>query len=302
MIAGLSKRAHTGITPCRLVWALDALGRRHLERADHGRARLARVDHVVDQGVAGGDVRVDRLADPLDHLRPRGVRVVGSLDLLAEDDVHRALGPHHRDLGTRPGHDQVGLVGLAAHHVVARAVGLPHDDGHLRHGGARDGVEHLRAVPDDPGVLDLRADHEAGHVHQEEQRDAVGVAEVDEARRLVGGVVLEDAAEVTRLVGHDPHRAAAHPGEAGDDRARPARLEVEPLPVVHDPADHVVHVVRVARGVGQHVEQLLVLAVHRVGRLGERRRLFAVLRHVGQVVPDRLDAALVRVDLEVAHA
>ena len=40
------------------------------------------------------------------------------------------------------------------------------------------------------------------------------------------------------LVGDDADRAAAHPRQAGDDRARPAALDVEPLAVVDDPADH----------------------------------------------------------------
>ena len=154
------------------------------------------------------------MLDALDHLRARGVGVLGRLDLLAEDDVHRALGAHHRDLGARPGDDQVRLVGLAAHHVVAGAVGLADHHGDLRHRRARDRVEHLRAVADDAGLLDLRADHEARHVLQEEQRDAEGVAEVDEARGLVGGVVLEDAAEVLGLVGDDA-RPAARPCARG---------------------------------------------------------------------------------------
>ena len=76
-------------------------------------------------------------------------------------------------------------------------------------------------MADDPRVLDLRADHEAGHVLQEDERDVEGVAEVDEARRLVGGVVLEDAAELLRLVGDDADRPAAEAREAGDDRLRP---------------------------------------------------------------------------------
>jgi hypothetical protein len=61
-----------------------------------------------------------------------------------------------------------------------------------------------------------------------------GVAEVDEARRLVGRVVVEDAAELARLVGHDADRAPAEAREAGDDRLGPLRLEVEPLAVVDD--------------------------------------------------------------------
>ena len=105
-----------------------------------------------------------------------------------------------------------------------------------------------------------------------------------------------------RLVGDDAHRPPAHPREAGDDRARPARLQVEPVAVVDDPPDHVVHVVRLARRVGQDVEQLLVHALGGVRGLAQRRRLLAVLREEGQVVLDRLDAVLVGLDLEVADA
>ncbi len=237
---------HTGITPCRFQGRstrfVAAISSALIDRG----ARLARVDHVVDHRVARGDVRVDDLLEVRDQLGPLGVRVVGRLDLLAHDDVHGALGAHHRDLRARPGHDQVGLVGLAAHHVVARAVGLPDDDRDLRDGRARDGVEHLRAVADDAGLLDLRADHEAGHVLEEEQRDTERVAQVDEARRLVGGVVLEDPAELLRLARDDADRTPAHPREAGDDRLRELRLNVEVEAVVDDPADHLVHVVGLA--------------------------------------------------------
>src|SRR5947209_8200142 len=50
-----------------LPWALDLLARRHLERAADRLARLARVDHVVDHVVAGGDVDVEDLAEALDQ-------------------------------------------------------------------------------------------------------------------------------------------------------------------------------------------------------------------------------------------
>ena len=181
-----------------------------------------------------------------------------SCDLFAEDDLDRALGAHHADLGARPGHDQVGLVGAAAHHVVAGAVGLAQHDGDLRHGRVGGGVEHLGAVADDPGLLDLGPDHEPGHVHQVHERDPVGVAQVDEPGRLVGRVVVEDPAELLGLVGHDPRRAPAEARQAGDDRLGELGLEVEVLAVVDDPADHLVHVVRLAVGLGQDVEQLLV--------------------------------------------
>jgi hypothetical protein len=75
-------------------------------------------------------------------------------------------------------------------------------------------VEHLRAVADDPRLLDLRADHEARHVHQEHERDPERVAEVHEARGLVGRVVVEDPAEVLGWL-------ATMPGGRPPKRAKP---------------------------------------------------------------------------------
>src|SRR5664280_369871 len=182
---------------------------------------------VIDHVVAGRDVDVDDLAEVLDQLLLGGHRVLGRFDLLAEDDLDRPLGTHDRDLGRGPGDDQIGLVRTAAHHVVAGAVGLAEHDGDLGDGRVRRGIEHLGSVADDPGLLDLGADHEAGHVHQVDEGDSVGVAEVDEPRRLIGGIVVEDAAQLLGLVGHDPGRPAAEAGQAGDDRLGELGLEIE---------------------------------------------------------------------------
>src|SRR5680860_1665892 len=46
-----------------LVWLFDPFAAGYAHRVDHGLAGLARVDDVVDHGVAGGDVGVDLLAD-----------------------------------------------------------------------------------------------------------------------------------------------------------------------------------------------------------------------------------------------
>src|SRR5947208_3181070 len=82
------------------------------------------------------------------------------------------------------------------------------------HGGVGRGVEHLGPVADDPGLLDFGPDHEPGDVHQVDQRDAVGIDQIDESGRLVGGVVVEDSPELAGLVGHNPRRTAAEAGQA----------------------------------------------------------------------------------------
>src|ERR1700716_4765500 len=79
--------------------ALNLLAHRDLQPLDDHLARLGGVDDVVDHGPVGGDVGVDLLADHVDEHRLGGLRVLGRLDLLVEDDVDRALRPHHRDLG-----------------------------------------------------------------------------------------------------------------------------------------------------------------------------------------------------------
>ena len=163
--------------------------------------------------------------------------VLDRLDLVEVDGVDRRLGPHHRDLGAGQRDAGVGLEGRARHRVEAGAVGLADDHRDLRHRRRADGADHLRAVADDPLALDRLADHEAGHVGEEQQRDVEGVAGVDEAGRLVGGVDEEHAALLLRLVGDDPDRAAVEPRVADDQLLRPARMDLEERAGVADAVD-----------------------------------------------------------------
>ena len=55
--------------------------------------------------------------------------------------------------------------------VVAGAERAARDDGELGHVGARDCGHELGAVPRDPALLVLLADHEAGDVLEEDERD-----------------------------------------------------------------------------------------------------------------------------------
>ena len=136
----------------------------------------------------------------------------------------------------------VGLEGRAGHRVEPGAVGLADDHRDLRHRRLGDRADHLRPVPDDPLPLDVLADHEAGHVRQEEQRDVEGVAGHDEPRRLVGGVDEQDAALHLRLVGHDPDRPAVEPRVADDHLLRPARVHLEERVGIDDRPDQVLDV------------------------------------------------------------
>ena len=71
-----------------------------------------------------------------------------------------------------------------------------------------------------------------------------------------------------------PDRPSAQPREADQDVVGVAALHLEKAAVVHDPPDHVVHVVRLVGAVGDEVEQRFVAPVDRVvgGPLRAARR------------------------------
>src|SRR6476661_3123893 len=84
LYVGIDRKRRTGTSyrhhPVALLRLLDVLVARHLQRPGDRRAGLARVDHVVDHGVAGRDVGVDLLADRVQHRLFRRLGIVGGLD------------------------------------------------------------------------------------------------------------------------------------------------------------------------------------------------------------------------------
>jgi hypothetical protein len=179
-----------------------------LSDADERAPRLARADDLVDVAerrrlVRVGEVVLVLLDEPGPGRGPLGL--VGDLvEGAAVDDVDRALGAHHRDLGGGEREVHVGADVLRRHHVVGAAVGLARDDRDLRDRGLGEGVEELGAVLDDAAELLRRAGQEAGHVDERHQRDVEAVAEPHEARGLDRRVDVEAAGEVLGLVGDDP--------------------------------------------------------------------------------------------------
>src|SRR5438093_139051 len=79
-------------------WPVDLLGAGDLQTLPDRGAGVGGVDDIVDQRVAGGDVRVDGAANLLRHVQPR-LRALFALgdgfELLAIDDVDGPVGAHH---------------------------------------------------------------------------------------------------------------------------------------------------------------------------------------------------------------
>ena len=64
------------------------------------------------------------------------------------------------------------------------------------------------------GLLDLRPHHDAGRVAQRQDRHVEGVAELHEARGLVGAVAVDRAAQMLGIVGDDADRPALDADQA----------------------------------------------------------------------------------------
>ncbi len=129
-------------------------------------------------------------------------------------------------------HRKRGAVGAAAHAVVAGAETAADDDGEFRHLGGGDGGDHLGAVAGDAAVFVLAADHEAGDVLQEDERNAALGAEFDEVGAFEGRFAEQDA-----VVGDDTDRVAVNAGKAADQRRAVARLEFVEIGAVDDAGD-----------------------------------------------------------------
>jgi hypothetical protein len=148
--------------------SLSAAAPRRPGRPAAGRPRL---DHLVDEAALGGDERVGEAVLVFLGVRRDLLRVA---QIGAVEDLHRALGAHHRDLRGRPGIVDVAAQVLGRHHVIGPAIGLAGDHRDLRHRRLAIGEQQLRAVLDDAVIFLPRARQEAGHVDEGQDRDVEG--------------------------------------------------------------------------------------------------------------------------------
>ena len=125
----------------------------------------------------------------------------------------------------------------------AHAVAVAHDDAAPRHGGLVDRRQGADAPADHRAALGGEADLEAGAVHQVHDRQMEGLRHVDEADDLVARIRGPRAAVEQRVAGHQRHRPAVQPAEAGDDRAAEHTRHLEEAALVHQRLDDPAHVV-----------------------------------------------------------
>ena len=113
--------------------------------------RVVRHDHVIDEAAAKRRRRDWRTSRRYSSVR---AAILSGSPMSPRKMISTApFGPHHRDLGGRPGEVDVAAQVLRAHDVVGAAVGLAGDHRHLGHRRLGIGEEQLGAVLDDAAEL-----------------------------------------------------------------------------------------------------------------------------------------------------
>ncbi len=148
-------------------------------------AGFARLNHIVDETVLGGDEWIrETVLEFFDLLLAHGVGVGRCSNLAAIDDVDCALGTHHGNLGGGPCEIHVASQVFRSHDAVGTPVGFARDDCDFRDGRFGECIEQLRAVADDASPLLAGTGKEAGDVFEGQDRDVEGVSEAHEAGGL----------------------------------------------------------------------------------------------------------------------
>ena len=156
-------------------------------------------------------------------------------------------------------------------------------------------------MKDDAVVLLLCAGKEAGHVNEGEDRNVESVAETDEAGTLAARVAVEHTGKNLGLVGNHTYGRAAHTGETYDEVLGIISVDLEEFAVVDDAADHLIHIVRCVRAVGDDLVERILCTVDGVLGGNIRRFLHIVLGYIAEEFADRADHILFVVACEMSH-
>ncbi len=171
------------------------------------------------------------------------------------------LTTHHRNARVRPHPQKARAVGTAAHAVVACTIGAADHHGEFRHRCGRNRRHELCAVAGNAAGFVFLADHEAGDVLQEQQRDVSLAAQFDEMRSLQRAF-----AEQYAVVGDDPDRVSPDVRKAADQRLTIEFLEFLELGAINDARDDLADIERLA-GIGRHDTVDFLAIEQRLARL-----------------------------------
>jgi hypothetical protein len=106
------------------------------------------------------------------------------------------------------------------------------------------GMQQLGTTSDHPVPLLAHTGQVAGHIDEDEERDAEGVTHAHESRGLLGRGRVQTAAQTHGVVGHDADRASTETAQGGRDVGSPLGVQLETLlGIVEDVVDQWVNVI-----------------------------------------------------------
>ena len=122
-------------------------------------------------------------------------------------------------------------------------------------------------MADDAAELLLGPRQKTRHILQGHEREVERVTETDEVGAFHGGIDVERAGEMGRLIRHDADRLPTEAGEPDDKIARKVLVNLEERAVVRDCVNEIENVVWLIRLFRHKLVEPGVLAVDGVGAL-----------------------------------
>ena len=109
------------------------------------------------------------------------------------------------------------------------------------------------------GLLGFRPDHEARRVAQRDDRQAEGIAQLHEARRLVGARSVDGAGQMHRIVGDQAERRAFDADQRRDHAGREFGAQLQHRAGVGERRDHLAALIDAQAVLRDEVAQLLLV-------------------------------------------
>ena len=131
----------------------------------------------------------------------------------------------------------------AGHRHRPQPVALAWDDAEHRNLQRRADDEYAADMPNLRRALGLGTHHEAGRVAQAENGQAVTIAKLEKARRLVGCRGIDGAAQMHRIIGEQAHGPALDPDERRDHAGAEIAAQLQHAAGVGERPDQRTHVV-----------------------------------------------------------
>ena len=99
-------------------------------------------------------------------------------------------------------------------------------------------------MTDDAAVFLICSRQEARYINNVDEGNPEGIAEANEAGRLIGSIDIKTASHDTRLIGNDADRTSVQAGQTGNDIAGIHTMRFHIFTVIDDTANDLIHVVR----------------------------------------------------------